>query len=45
MEVKLLKVINRHQILMLAVHKQISVNEAARRGGLSFVIPNAWSRN
>ena len=35
MEVKLLKVIERHQILMLAVHKQISVNEAARRGGLS----------
>ena len=28
MEVKLLKVINRHQILMLAVHKQISVNGA-----------------
>ena len=29
MEVKLLEVIGRHQILMLAVHKQISLREAA----------------
>ena len=35
MVVKLLKVIGRHQILMLAVHKQISLREAARWVGLS----------
>ena len=35
MEVKLLKVIERHQILMLALHKQISQRKAAEELGLS----------
>ncbi len=35
MEVKLLKVIRRHQILMLAWHKQISQRKAAEELGLS----------
>lgn len=35
MEVKLLKVIERYQILMLAVHKQVKLKEAAKQLGLS----------
>lgn len=34
MEVKLLRVIEKHQILMLAVHKQIRLKEAAKQLGL-----------
>ena len=35
MEGKLLKVLERHQVLMLAVHKQIKLKEAAKQLGLS----------
>ena len=44
MEVKLLRVVERHQILMLAVHKQIKLKEAAKQLGLSLRHTNRLAR-
>ena len=45
MEEKLLKVIEKHQILMLTVNKQMGIREAALASDFLCAIPSAWRRN